>query len=99
MLGFNGAETDCGIAHILDILLTNSYGVYIYYFFRLQDISSNSNLPSVLFKLNTCLFYALDKREKKLKHGDKGAATLSTSLECQRGRTNYMHNHTMDKRG
>ena len=67
-------------------------------FFRLLDISSNSNLPSVLFKLNTCLFYALDKKEKKLKHGGKGAATLSTSLECQRGRTNYMHNHTMDKR-
>ena len=64
MLGFNGAETDCGIAHILDILLTNSYGICIYHFFRLYDISSNSNLPSVLFKLNTCLFYALDKREK-----------------------------------
>ena len=27
MLGFNGAETDCGIAHILDILLTNSWGI------------------------------------------------------------------------
>ena len=96
MLGFNGAETDCGIAHILDILLTNSWGITFTIFL---DISSNSNLPSVLFKSNTCLFYALDKREKKLKHGGKGAATLSTSLECQRGRTNYMHNHTMDKRG
>lgn len=24
-------------------------------------------MPSVLFKSNTCLFYALDKREKKIK--------------------------------
>ena len=26
-IGFNGAESNCGIAHILGILLTNSYGV------------------------------------------------------------------------
>ena len=35
---------------ILDILLTNSRGFQIFYFFRLKNISSNSNLPSVLLK-------------------------------------------------
>ena len=39
-LGFNGAEANCGISHILDILVMNSL--------RLIDISSNINFPSVL---------------------------------------------------
>ena len=26
-MGFNGAETNCGIAHILSLLLMNSYDV------------------------------------------------------------------------
>ena len=28
-LGFNGAETNCGVAHILGILLMNSYEIKI----------------------------------------------------------------------
>ena len=28
-IGFNGAETNCGIAHILGILLMNSYKIQI----------------------------------------------------------------------
>jgi len=39
-LGFNGAEANCGISHILDILVMNSL--------RLIDNSSNINFPSVL---------------------------------------------------
>ena len=30
-IGFNGAETNCGIAHILGILLMNSYDRYVYF--------------------------------------------------------------------
>ena len=30
-LGFNGAETNCGIAHILGILLMNSYNTDIFF--------------------------------------------------------------------
>ena len=30
MMGFNGAETNCGIAHILGILLMNSYNTDIF---------------------------------------------------------------------
>ena len=41
--GFNGAETNCGIAHILGILADEQL--------RLLDISSNNNMPSVLFEL------------------------------------------------
>ena len=29
-IGFSGAETNCGIAHILGILLMNSYNRYIF---------------------------------------------------------------------
>ena len=30
-IGFNGAETNCGIAHILGILLMNSYNIDIFF--------------------------------------------------------------------
>ena len=39
-LGFNEAEANCGISHILDILAMN--------ILRLIDISSNIHFPSVL---------------------------------------------------
>ena len=39
-LGFNEAEANCGISHILDILVMNSL--------RPIDISSNIHFPSVL---------------------------------------------------
>ena len=46
-IGFNGAETNCGIAHILGILLMNSYN---------KDIFSNYyNLRSVHFELKCIL--------------------------------------------
>ena len=43
-IGFNGAETNCGIAHILDILLVNSCNTDIYIF------SNYYNLQSVHFE-------------------------------------------------
>ena len=46
--GFNRAQTICGIAHILGILLTNSYDFL--------DISSDNNLPSVFFESFYCWF-------------------------------------------
>ena len=41
---FNGAETNCGIAHIFGILLMNSYNIDIFF-------SNYYNLQSVHFKL------------------------------------------------
>ena len=34
LIGFNGAETNCGIAHILGILLMNSYIFSNYYYLQ-----------------------------------------------------------------
>ena len=51
-IGFNRAGTICGIAHILRMLLTNSYDVL--------DISSNNDLPSVLFE-SFCRWFSLVK--------------------------------------
>ena len=43
-IGFNGAETNCGIAHILGILLMNSCSTDIFF-------SNGYNLQSVHFEL------------------------------------------------
>ena len=43
--GFNGAETNCGIAHILGILLMNGYNTDIIF-------SNYYNLQSVHFEWN-----------------------------------------------
>ena len=43
-IGFNGAETNCGIAHILGILLMNIYNTDIFF-------TSYYNLQSVHFEL------------------------------------------------
>ena len=39
-IGFNGAETNCGIAHILGILLMNSYntGIFFSNYYNLQSV-------------------------------------------------------------
>ena len=44
-LGFNGAETNCGIAHILGILLMNSCNTVIFL--------ATNNLQSVHFELKS----------------------------------------------
>ena len=44
-IGFNGAETNCGIAHILGILLMISYNT---------DLNNYYNLQSVHFELFSC---------------------------------------------
>ena len=40
ILGFNGAETNCGIAHILGILLMNSCNTDIFFskYYHLQSV-------------------------------------------------------------
>ena len=45
-VGFNGAETNCGIAHILGILLMNSYNTDIVF-------SNYYHLKSVHFELRS----------------------------------------------
>ena len=45
-IGFNGTETNCGIAHILGILLMNSYNTDIFF-------SNYYNLQSVHFEATT----------------------------------------------
>ena len=45
-IGFNGAETNCGIAHILGILLMNSWDTQLYFY------SNYYNLESVYFELS-----------------------------------------------
>ena len=52
-IGFNGAETNCRIAHILGILLMNSCNTDIFF-------SNYYHLLSVRFELNT--FYSLSLR-------------------------------------
>ena len=44
-IGFNGTETNCGIAHILGILLMNSYNTVIF-------LATTINLQSVHFALH-----------------------------------------------
>ena len=43
-IGFNGAETNCGIAHILGILLMNSYNTDIVFsnYYNLQSVHFES---------------------------------------------------------
>ena len=38
IIGFNGAETNCGIAHILGILLMNSYDFRYFRYFNTQQL-------------------------------------------------------------
>ena len=48
---FNGAETNCGIAHILGIVLMNSYNTDIFF-------SNYYNLQSVHFELYLRLIFS-----------------------------------------
>ena len=49
LLGFNGAETNCGIAHILGILLMNSCNTSIYIFSSYYNIAMTSWVGYLLF--------------------------------------------------
>ena len=49
-IGFHGAETNCGIAHILGILLMNSYNTDIFF-------STYYNLQSVHFQFKNNLYF------------------------------------------
>ena len=62
-IGFNGAETNCGIAHILGILLMNSSVQHSYIF------SNYYNLQSVHFELKNffCQYYTPEKLIEKEK--------------------------------
>ena len=69
-IGFNGAETNCGIAHILGILLMNSYNTDIFFsnYYNLQSVHFEwpggcfSKLPKTfrarktIRKTPTCIF-------------------------------------------
>ena len=56
-IGFNGAETNCGIGHILGILLMNSYNTDICF-------SNYYNLQSVHFEL--CVVPAWNLRDIRI---------------------------------
>ena len=45
-IGFNGAETNCGIAHISGILLMNSYNTDIFFsnYYNLQSVHSEMSV-------------------------------------------------------
>ena len=77
-IGFNGAETNCGIAqsfrHPTDEQL------------RFLDISSNNNLPSVLFELLSylaacsCSSLSVSRKDRGKKIGEKSAPLSSPSF-------------------
>ena len=57
----NGAETNCGIAHIFGILLMNSYNTDISIF------SNYYNLQSVHFEFAICVLFLIKLRWPKTK--------------------------------
>jgi len=51
-MGFNGAETNCGIAHILGILLMNSYDSQIFRATTICRLSRSLNTIVINFLIN-----------------------------------------------
>ena len=72
-IGFNGAETNCGIARILGILLMNSRDTKIYIF------SNYYNLQSVYFELN--VYLELASAPGIIKNGPESCRTLHRNGE------------------
>ena len=63
-IGFNGAETNCGIARILGILLMNSWDTYIY-FLATTIICSLSTLNWTQWRNESCRSYPLPFQIKR----------------------------------
>ena len=52
---FNGTETNCGIAHILVILLMNSYDIQIILATTICFLSKKNSLTTLAFKASALL--------------------------------------------
>ena len=67
-MGFNGAETNCGIAHILGILLMNSYDTYFLataIIFRLFTLNIYAQFYASLRRVQTCQITEANRSHKK----------------------------------
>ena len=67
-IGFNGAETNCGIAHILGILLMNSYDTYFLataVIFRLFTLNIHAQFYAPLRRVQTCQITEANRSHKK----------------------------------
>ena len=67
-IGFNGAETNCGIAHILGILLMNSYDTYFLataIIFRLFTLNIYAQFYASPRRVQTCQITEANRSHKK----------------------------------
>ena len=62
-IGFNGAETNCGIAHIFGILLMNSYNTETFFsnYYNLQSVHFEYMGSTTVLKSQTFLLLASER--------------------------------------